>query len=150
MGKIRRIGVSIEPGLLKNLDKYVRSKEYPSRSEAIRDLVSDRLSQERLQNPDEISVGSIMILYDHNARGLSDKLTDFQHEEGHHGLIISATHIHIDEDICLEILACKGRAGSIKALAEKISAIKGVKHGELTMRSMSGISEPSHAHPHRH
>jgi len=128
----------------------VKSKDYPSRSEAIRDMVSDRLSQKSLENPDELAVGSIMILYDHHARGLTDKLTDFQHEEGHHGLIISATHIHIDEDLCLEILACKGKAKNIKNLAEKISAIKGVRHGELSIRSLMGGIAHTHSNPHKH
>jgi len=137
----------MEPELLRNLDKFVKSRKYPSRSEAIRDMVSARLSQERLEDPEEIAVGSIMILYDHHARGLSDKLTDFQHEAGHH-LIVSATHIHIDEDLCMEILACKGKAGDIKKLADRISAIKGVRHGELSMRSLIGSIH--HEHPHKH
>ncbi|MEM4264350.1 MAG: nickel-responsive transcriptional regulator NikR [Thermoplasmata archaeon] len=147
MERIRRIGVSMEPELLESLDEFVRSKNYPSRSEAIRDMVSDRLSQESLRHPNEPAVGSIMILYDHGARGLSDKLTDFQHAIGRH-LIISATHIHIDEDLCMEIIACRGKAGEIKQLADRLSAIKGVRHGELSMRSIREARHRKHAHEH--
>jgi len=147
MERIRRIGVSMEPELLESLDEFVRARNYPSRSEAIRDLVSDRLSQERLRYPDEPAVGSIMILYDHRARGLSDKLTDFQHASGQH-LIISATHIHLDEDLCMEIIACKGKAKEIKKLADRLSAIKGVRHGELSMRSLREASHATHSHEH--
>ena len=110
-------------------------------------MVTDRLSAEKLQNPNEQAVGSITILYNHHARGLSDKLTDFQHEGRNHDLIISMTHIHVGEELCLEILICRGRAGDIKNLAEKISAIKGVRHGEVSMRSISG---EEHTHPHHH
>jgi len=147
---IKRIGVSIEPDLLARLDEFVESKEFPSRSEAIRDMVMDRLSAEKLQNPNEQAVGSITILYNPHARGLSDKLTDFQHEGRNHDLIISMTHIHVGEELCLEILVCRGKAGDIKNLAEKISAIKGVRHGEVSMRSIGGSDEHSHPHPHTH
>lgn len=147
MERIRRIGVSMEPELLASLDEFVATKNYPSRSEAIRDMVSDRLSHERLRQPDEQAVGSIMILYDHSARGIADKLTDFQHESGQH-LIISATHIHIDDNLCMEILACRGKAREIKRLADRIGAIKGVRHGELSMRSLKEMHIRSH--PHRH
>lgn len=147
MERIRRIGVSMEPELLESLDEFVKVRDYPSRSEAIRDMVSDQLSQERLRHPNERAIGSIMILYDHNARGLTDKLTDFQHESGHR-LIISATHIHIDENLCMEILACKGKAAEIKRLADRIGAIKGVRHGELSIRSLKEMRRGNHPHKH--
>jgi CopG family nickel-responsive transcriptional regulator len=147
---IKRIGVSIEPGLLSRLDEFVDSKGYPSRSEAIRDMVMDRLSLEKLQNPNEQAVGSITILYNPHARGLSDKLTEFQHEGRNHDLIISMTHIHVGDDLCLEILVCRGKAGDIKNLGEKISAIKGVRHGEVSMRSVAETEEHHHSHPHAH
>jgi CopG family nickel-responsive transcriptional regulator len=148
--RIKRIGVSMEPDLLARLDEFVDSKEFPSRSEAIRDMVMDRLSAEKLQNPSEQAVGSITILYNPHARGLSDKLTEFQHEGGNHDLIISMTHIHVGEDLCLEILVCRGRAGDIRNLAEKISAIKGVRHGEVSMRSVAETEEHHRLHPHTH
>ena len=148
--RIKRIGVSIEPDLLSRLDEFVDAKGFPSRSEAIRDMVMDRLSAEKLQNPNELAVGSITILYNPHARGLSDKLTDFQHEGRNHDLIISMTHIHVGEELCLEILVCRGKAGDIKNLAEKISAIKGVRHGECSMRSIGETEEHPHAHTHPH
>lgn len=136
----------METDLLLRLDEFVESKGFPSRSEAIRDMVMDRLSVEKLQNPNEQAVGSITILYNPHVRGLSDKLTEFQHEGRNHDLIISMTHIHVGEDLCLEILVCRGKSGDIKNLAEKISAIKGVRHGEVSMRSVAETE--GHDHPH--
>jgi len=134
MERIKRIGVSLEPDLLEQLDEFVKSRGYPSRSEAIRDMVRNGLSSERLQDPMEPSVGSLMILYGHHERGLSNKLTDFQH--AHHNLIISTTHIHLDKDLCLEILVCRGKAGEIKSLADRLSAIRGVRYGQVFLRSI--------------
>lgn len=134
MERISRIGVSLEPKLLNKLDDFAKKRGYPSRSEAIRDMVRDRLDSEKLKDPKQESVGSITILYKHHQKGLSDKIMHFQHE--HHDLIISTTHIHLDEDRCLEILVCKGKAGEIVNLSEKISAIKGVRHGDVSITSV--------------
>lgn len=134
MVKITRIGVSMEPDLLADLDRLVKSRGYPSRSEAIRDLVRERLNADAIQNPEETAIGSIAIMYSHHDRGLSEKITEFQHH--HHDIIISTIHIHLDEDRCLELLVCRGRAGEIGRLSDGIGAIKGVRHGGLSLASI--------------
>lgn len=134
MVKITRIGVSMEPELLSDLDRLVKSRGYPSRSEAIRDLVRERLNADAIRNPDERAIGSIAILYSHHDRGLSEKITEFQHR--HHDIIISTTHIHLDEERCLELLVCRGPAGKIRELSDGIGAIKGVRHGGLSLASI--------------
>jgi len=45
-------------------------------------------------------------------------------------------------DNCLEVLAVRGRAGTIKKIADELIAAKGVKHGRLTVTS-SGKDLPS-------
>lgn len=72
----------------------------------------------------------ITLLYDHHGSDLSRKLTDIQH----HALdaVISTTHVHIDEQNCLEFLAVRGEAREIEQLAHRLIGLKGVKHGELT------------------
>jgi len=61
---------------------------------------------------------------------LAKKLTEIQH----HALdaVISTTHVHIDEENCLEFLAVRGEARAIERLAHRLIGLKGVKHGELT------------------
>jgi len=70
-------------------------------------------------------------VYDHHKHHLQDLLTDLQHE--HREVIISALHCHLDHDNCLEVLAVRGAATSIKKLADELIAAKGVKHGKLTI-----------------
>jgi len=148
MDRIQRIGVSLEPGLLEQLDEYAKKMKYPSRSEAIRDMVRDKLNLEKLKNPSEPAVGSITLIYGHHESGLSEKLTDFQHQ--HHDLIISTTHIHLDKENCMEILVCSGKAREIKELAEQIGAIKGVMHGSVSIAGMGKAKKGKRGHAHRH
>jgi CopG family nickel-responsive transcriptional regulator len=40
--------------------------------------------------------------------------------------------VHIDDHNCLEIMTLRGDAKNIKAFAEKMMSLKGVKHVKLT------------------
>jgi CopG family nickel-responsive transcriptional regulator len=44
MEQVERIGVSLERGLLGQFDELIKNKGYASRSEALRDLIRDELS----------------------------------------------------------------------------------------------------------
>ena len=62
---------------------------------------------------------------------MQETLTDIQHD--HHEVILSTVHVHLDHHNCLEVLIVRGRAGVIRAIADKLIAAKGVKHGKLTV-----------------
>jgi len=129
--EIVRFGVSMEKSLLKSFDELILRKGYTNRSEAVRDLIRDRLVEEEWRGGEKEMIGTITLVYNHHTRGLSDTLTDLQHH--FHELIISTMHLHLDEENCLEVLAVKGRADKIKAVADKLISVRGVKHGKLTM-----------------
>ncbi|MCD6318901.1 nickel-responsive transcriptional regulator NikR [Candidatus Aerophobetes bacterium] len=131
MKEIVRFGVSMEKKLLKDFDELISRKKYTNRSEAVRDLIRDRLVEEEWRTEKKEMIGTVTLVYNHHTRGLSDTLTDLQHH--FHELIISTMHVHLDEENCLEILAVKGMADKIKAVADKLISIRGVKHGKLTM-----------------
>ena len=65
----------------------------------------------------------------YNPRGLVDSLTDIQHDFG--GIIHSSLHAHMDHDNCLEVLVLKGEGKDVKKAAERMMALKGVKHVKL-------------------
>ncbi|MFA4854886.1 MAG: nickel-responsive transcriptional regulator NikR [Candidatus Omnitrophota bacterium] len=125
-----RFGVSIDKSLLTKFDSFIKDKEYTNRSEAFRDLIRRELVQKQWQGDHEIA-GAITLIYNHHKRELVNKLMDIQHDFG--GVIISAQHIHLDHDNCLEIIAVKGRPGEAQKLADSLSSVKGVKHGTLSM-----------------
>lgn len=132
-GKLTRFGVSMEAPLLERFDRAIRGKGYRTRSEAIRDIARNYLVGEEWAGDEREVAGTITLVYGQHVHGLADVLTAMQHE--HHRLVLSATHIHLDRDNCLEVLVVRGAALEAKRLADRLISLKGVKHGRLTMTS---------------
>ena len=130
MSELVRFGVSIEKSLVNKFDNLIRKQNYSNRSEALRDLIRNKLVENEWKKDDNIAA-SISLVYDHHKRDLQNKLTDVQHD--FQGVIISSQHVHLDHDNCLEIIIARGRAVEVQMLANKLKAEKGVKHGQLTM-----------------
>lgn len=133
MNNLIRFGVSIDQKLLKRFDSIITEKGYVNRSEAIRDLIRDMLVSEDIANPDAESIGTLTLVYSHDVRELSEKLNEIQHHN--HRIIISTTHIHLDEHNCLEVLILRGKAREVKLIADRLLAVKNVRHGKLTVTS---------------
>ena len=131
MSYLVRFGVSIDHELLENFDDLVTAKRFANRSEAIRTLIRDHLVELKWREEDVEAVGTVTIVFNHKLRELTEKLTGLQHR--YHGPIISSLHVHLDEHNCLEVLVVRGKTSLIKAIADELIGIKGVKHGQLTM-----------------
>jgi CopG family nickel-responsive transcriptional regulator len=131
MNRIERVGVSLDKKLLSEFDKLLARQGYGSRSEAIRDLIRQQISSERLENPMAEAVAAVVLVYDHHSTKLMDKLTGLQHSR----LLqtISSLHVHLDEHDCLEIIVLRGRVGEINKMAESIISLKGVKLGRINL-----------------
>jgi CopG family nickel-responsive transcriptional regulator len=134
MSSLIRFGISLDNGLLKKFDGHLSRKGYDSRSEAIRDLIREDLVKEEWAHEDKQTAGAIILIYDHHQRQLLGKITDIQHD--HQELIVSTQHIHLDHHSCLEIIAVRGTGKEIKQLADNLRALKGVKHGTLSLTTM--------------
>jgi CopG family nickel-responsive transcriptional regulator len=134
MEELARFGISIPKDLLDAFDEYIRRKHYANRSEAIRDLIRQKLVEEEWRESKEEVAGVITYLYDHHKRELVDKLMDIQHD--YFDRIITTQHIHVDHHRCLEVILVKGKANEIKELADKVQALKGVLHLNLTLTTL--------------
>jgi len=128
---VARFSVSLPASLLRQLDQMTRQQGYTNRSLAIADMIRDRLVEHQQQQAEAEIAGTITLVYDHHKQHVQSALTDIQHE--HHQVIISTVHVHLDHDNCLEVLLVRGRAGLIKKIADELIALKGVKHGKLTV-----------------
>jgi CopG family nickel-responsive transcriptional regulator len=129
LGKIERFSVSLEGELLKAFNGYIGHRGYTSRSEAVRDLIREKLVVREWQDPDAEGVGVVTLVYDHHRRDLPEKLTELQH--GFLGEIVSTTHIHLDTHNCLEVVILRGQAKKLQTIADLLISTKGVKHGRL-------------------
>ncbi|MDI6860913.1 MAG: nickel-responsive transcriptional regulator NikR [Caldisericia bacterium] len=124
MGELVRFGVSLEKNLLKRFDNFIKEENYPTRSKAISDLISETLTK-REWIKSETVFGSITLFYNHHKRDLSNKLVDLQHD--FNDIIISNLHVHIDKDNCLEVIAFKGNSKRVYELNKTLKSIKNLK-----------------------
>ncbi len=127
MSKITRVGVTFPPELLKDFDAIIEKMGYESRSKAIQDavrlFVTERKWLQEEANTEQ--TGIILMVYDHDVRGLESDLTEVQH---HHSSIVTSTlHIHISERDCLEAIAVKGKASTIRHVSDELATKRGVK-----------------------
>jgi CopG family nickel-responsive transcriptional regulator len=136
MTELTRISISLEDSLLEAFDGYLAGKGYATRSEAIRDLIRDRLVREQAQQPHGEQVAIVTLVYDHHARELAARLIDKQHH--HHELVVSSLHVHLGERHCLEVTVLRGEAAEVRHLGDDLLATKGVLHGEIIFTSDEG------------
>lgn len=133
MPNLERLSISIEKPLFGRLEKLVRDSHYTNRSEYVRDLIRNKIVEREWERDDE-ALGTVTLLYNHHARGLSDRLTCLQHD--HHSNIFATTHVHLTHDLCAEMIMIKGKARLIRALSDAMSREKGVLHASLSLSSI--------------
>jgi len=114
MSKLIRFGVSVDEELLGKFDDMNEKKG-------------------EWAETDNETVGVFSIVYDHHQNELSQILNSLQHN--YLDIIVSSTHIHIDHHNCLEVIILKGECYRIKAITNRLSAERGIKHGKLIMTS---------------
>jgi CopG family nickel-responsive transcriptional regulator len=130
MSNLVRFSISLEEALLQKFDLHINEKKYKNRSEAIRDLIREKLVKKEWAENEKVA-GTITLVYSHHKRGLVQKLTSLQHD--YHHMIISTQHIHLDHDNCMEVIIAHGKARSLEQLTDKLKTVKGIKYGNLAM-----------------
>lgn len=133
MDKVVRTGISFEPKLLKLFDKLIKDKGYTNRSEAINDIIRDRLTHRH----ESQVVGTVKVVYDQRVGHYSKNVSNLQHD--YHCQIVSSMHTYLDHHTCLELIVVKGRIERVKKLLEKIKKTEGVKRAELILENKPQI-----------
>ena len=127
MDKVVRTGISFEPKLLKLFDEFMKQHGYTNRSEAINDIIRDRLTH---RHEGQI-VGTIKVVYDQRVGHYSKNVSNLQHD--YHCQIVSSMHTYLDHHTCLELIVVKGRIERVKKLLSRIRSTQGVKEAELIL-----------------
>jgi len=147
-----RFSVAIGGELLEKFDQYRELHRHPNRSEAVRGLMRGALMEERIANDESEAMGVVTLIYDHHASRISRRLTDVQHQ--HLDLVVTTTHVHLDEHRCLEVILLRGPVREIRELADNLIGTKGVETGRLVLASAQPIpavnSDGGHSHHHPH
>lgn len=145
MREVVRFGVSVEADLLELFDAYCKRKGFNNRSDALRQCIRKELQEDTLDNTDAHVSGVLSLIYDHHNSDLPRKLTALQHEV--HDLVMTSIHVHLDRLHCLEVMILKGQNSKVNDLANKLSSVRGVLQGDLSISCVEALS-PQEVHKH--
>lgn len=127
-----RVSVTVPSDLLTDLDEVVDDGEYDSRSEATRDALRGFLTDYRRRTDlAGVQRGAVTVLYDHHQRGLTETVTELQHDFSE--TVVAVQHVHLSHHLCLESLVVDGPGGEIADLANRLRSLRGVKQVELAV-----------------
>jgi len=131
VSEIVRFSVSVESELLEQFDRFCRRQQFATRSEAVRQLIREKLTMHAWESESQDVAGTLTLVYDHHRPQLRYKLMELQHE--HTELVISTLHAHLDHNLCLEVIVLRGPAGRLQNIAAQLRGLKGIYKGELVM-----------------
>ncbi len=127
---LKRFGVSLEDDLLESLDQYVLENGFSNRSQAIRFLIEKNLAEKKwLCN--HIVAGTIIVMYDQGKQEIASKIILI--EQDYQDVILSSSQYFINKNFCLHIATVMGEAHRLTDLSDRLTTIKGIKHGKLVM-----------------
>ncbi|MGW8257136.1 MAG: nickel-responsive transcriptional regulator NikR [Thermoguttaceae bacterium] len=136
MSKIVRFSISLEDDLLDKFDRFCKDEHFATRSEAIRQLLREKLTQNAWQLDCKDAAGTLTLVYDHHRPQLREHLTALQHSNT--DLVVSTLHAHLTHDLCLEVILLRGPAKRLQKIAAQLRGLKGIFKGELVMARAEG------------
>jgi len=143
---MQRITITLDDPLTQAFEGYMAKRGYTNRSEAIRDLIRERLHHEQLAvQPECPCVATLSYVYNHHERELAARLTSAQHD--HHDLTVSTMHVHLSHDYCLETVVLRGPSTRVQSFADAVIAQPGVLHGNLSILPVSQKEQTHHHGP---
>lgn len=148
MSDIVRFTVSLEGDLLTSFDKFVEDGHFATRSEAIRQLLRERLTTASWEADAKDVAASLTLVYDHHKSNLLEKMTAIQHD--HWNLVVSVLHVHLTHDLCMELLALRGPAKDLQHLAAELTGLKGIFQAQLVVVRAEAENSHGHGSTHKH
>jgi CopG family nickel-responsive transcriptional regulator len=131
MSEVVRFSVSLEPELLQAFDRFRESDRDATRSDAVRQLIREKLTSAAWQSNAAHVSATLVLVYDHHKTTLTNRMLDVQHDHG--DLVVSSMHVHLDHDLCMEAIALRGPARKVQALAAALSGLKGIHQSQLVI-----------------
>jgi len=126
-----RFGISIPADLLKKFDEHLIERNNQNRSEAIRDLIRDRLVQDAWSEGKGEQVATVTMVFDNQNLDVQRRMAECKRNFGAH--LISSMLVRLNGHQELEVVVLRGAASTIRSEAEGLLALKGILHGKLVM-----------------
>lgn len=124
-----KTGVTLDIDLLRKLDSYMDKMGYRNRSRIINRAIEQFLSEKMELLEEGRGVGILTLIYEHHVGDIEHKMTHIQHK--YLDIVVSNTHVHLDEENCLEVIIVKGDKVRIRELVselERLQQIKVIRH----------------------
>ena len=147
MSELVRFSVSLEKDLLDEFDAHCAAGKFATRSEAIRQLLREKLTADAWAGAAADAAASLTLVFDHHKTKLTDQLLEVQHRHGKE--VVSSMHVHLDHDLCMEVIVLRGAAKGLQELAAELSGLKGIRQAQLVI-ARAVDADHSHPHPHAH
>ncbi|MCS7102794.1 MAG: nickel-responsive transcriptional regulator NikR [Candidatus Korarchaeum sp.] len=124
MKGVSRTAISIPSDLMDKLNDLLPRINVKSRSKAISEAISLYIAERYwiLSEVDKEVAGAILIVYDHHK---GSDVTEIQHK--HFDLIRSTSHVHIDEERCLEVVIILGSLSKVKQLFAELQSLRAIE-----------------------
>jgi len=118
-----RFGVYIPDDLARELDRIMRELGVKNRSKIVQEALRMYVNEYQWRRHGRVC-GVLGVVYNHEVKGVDEKLTDIQHD--FLDVIISTLHIHLDREKCMLAIAVRGESERVKKLINLIEGIRGV------------------------
>jgi CopG family nickel-responsive transcriptional regulator len=149
MSDLVRFSVSLEADLLARFDEFCAEGQFATRSEAVRQLIRERLTARAWAADAADVAASLTLVYDHHRTQLTDRMLDVQH--AHSRWVVSSMHVHLTHDLCMEVIALRGPAAMLQKLAAELSGMKGIHQAQLVIIRADALADGSdHSQKHSH
>jgi CopG family nickel-responsive transcriptional regulator len=143
---MQRFTISLDDHLAVHFDDFIAIKGYVNRSEAVRDLLRERLDRIQLQAiKGQSCVATVSYVYDDLDQTVSTRILTLQHD--HHDLVISNLRNQLAHSDCMETVVLRGEMSAVMKLAEQLIASRGVRHGNIHAVPLV-VSKEVHSHTH--
>ena len=127
--------------LLAMVREELRSTEQPTWL-----ALADRITDIGIESVADVLTEARAVSVDHHVRELTERLTEIQHDHGE--VIIASMHVHLDHHHCLEVIAARGPAREIKAMADRLIGARGVLTGHVVPAALAATSRRKGSHGH--
>ena len=134
MAELKRFGVSVDEELLEKFDEMI-AESYQNRSEAIRDLIREKIIADKCTQADGQVIGVLTLIYNHSENNLPKRMVEIECD--YNCLFRSNLHLYLNDNFCLEVIVIQGKLTKIKKVARKLSGLRGVKHSKLNLTTAS-------------
>ena len=141
--RLCRVSISLPEHLLTEFDAMVAEREYESRSQAIADVLYQKINEHREEIGNEVMAGTINLVFDHSVPGLQKQLTDIQHK--YLDEVISSLHVNLENARTLSVILVQGPGQTLKNIANEMISRRGVSTGKLLLST--AILPPVHPLP---